>query len=491
MSNSEGSYSENETVSEGYEAEPSWLDWLPRHPIFSQSDLASDPLPPSSPNLSAIDLASEASSDVDAADQTFHAPRILSASNRAQTLALIRETELVVAVGSELRICNLATVKSKLDAQEYGASTSRLEDYGSYKVRSLKLCHASFDPCQILDVPAVDFPVVSLVPSPNNPKLLAVMGESQVVVVVIPRKEWSALVSSSIVCKTAAVGAFYHSKAAPPIVSVKWHPLGWKGAALCVLTSDCVMREYDLNGDAGDPVNTLDFGHEGLVKKSKGKHASFSTASLNASSSFNSSFHNSTFMLNDPDDEEAVALCFGTDGTAWGEMTVYCMLGDGTVYAACPYLPSDAQVMPACFANTYTFSQAMLQASTRHRPGLHRPCAVGDTLSASSAFERLGTKWARFNTHEDLRYRSCRKSCHCAVEVRGGTSGARCTDVSGYERRSDIRPSSDPLGRSAQDPAPYEAPGTLLAAAITARDRRTDRVDGYRSTVHVPKADER
>ena len=176
---------------------------------------------------------------------------------------------------------------------------------------------------------------MSLVACPTNSKLLAIVGRSEVAVIVLPRKEWSALISGKIECRTASVGPYYHGPRSSTIASIKWHPLGNSGAALCILTEDAVLREYNINGDASEPVNTLDFTQSTLARPSHARpsRSSFASHSKNTSVSRYSE---------SAEDCEAVALGFGSGVGDWGLLTGYCLMRDGALYAVCPYLPQDA-----------------------------------------------------------------------------------------------------------------------------------------------------
>jgi len=118
---------------------------------------------------------------------------------------------------------------------------------------------------------------------------------------------------------------------------VKWHPFGFRGAALCVLTQDAVLREYDLSGDVYEPVNTLDFSESTLVKPSHLKSPARSSMSTF------SNLHSASMTLADDDEDfEATALCFGSGEGDWGPLTAYCLMNNGSIYAVCPYLPKAA-----------------------------------------------------------------------------------------------------------------------------------------------------
>lgn len=126
---------------------PGWLDALPAHPVFALAPLVGDELPrPASPNL----------------PQRLDFP---AAPKRIAVLA--RAVDLVLAVGSELRIISLADCKASSGAP--------------YKTLAAN----------------VQFPVQSLVLN-HTGTLLAVVGHTQVTLVVLPRKGWSRKLAQAV-----------------------------------------------------------------------------------------------------------------------------------------------------------------------------------------------------------------------------------------------------------------------------------------------------
>ncbi|KAG2077550.1 hypothetical protein BDR04DRAFT_1113524 [Suillus decipiens] len=114
-------------------------------------------------------------------------------SGRRRVMVL-KESDLIVAAGYELRITSLL-------ASKLGRSTN------------------------------------------NSFKLIAVAGAHQVAVVVLPRVGYSKLVSSSVDCKSIQVGSFYHHlHLSAPIAKIEWHPWGEAGSTLMVMTVDGKLR---------------------------------------------------------------------------------------------------------------------------------------------------------------------------------------------------------------------------------------------------------
>lgn len=129
-------FNDASSSSEDEDEDVNWIDLLPFHPIFAlpNEQLANGDVPlPASPNLSAIgrDDASELSHVLSGLDQlkVNHANQPI----RQSIMVVVRSTELVVAVGKELRIASLADVKSKA-AREASNQAGPSSAVGSYKV---------------------------------------------------------------------------------------------------------------------------------------------------------------------------------------------------------------------------------------------------------------------------------------------------------------------------------------------------------------------
>ncbi|GAA5936883.1 hypothetical protein JCM3775_002734 [Rhodotorula graminis] len=231
---------------------------------------------------------------------------------RTTRVAVVRGTDLVVAVGSELRMASLAQVKSR--AIEAGESPVEDVDLGDYKV---------------LNTPAVTFEIQQLIVSPTS-KLLAVVGAHSVVVVVLPRRGWTNTVSKTLECRSLPVGAFYHSlPGSPAVASVLWHPLGHDASSLVVLTSDATLREYTVSESLDEPAQTLSFARAG--------------AGAGAGAARKGGFGLDAV---DRDAQTAVALCIGEGRGDWGPLTLYALMRNGDVVSMCPFLPKKASLTP-------------------------------------------------------------------------------------------------------------------------------------------------
>ncbi|KAF9222099.1 hypothetical protein BS17DRAFT_784420 [Gyrodon lividus] len=261
---------------------------LEAHPIF---DLPKKYVPDSGKPL--IELSLELSTTTlcrksKSPQDTFPEHEYLL-SGRRQMMAL-KDADLIVAAGTELRITSLGDTK-------LGRSTRK-----SYKV---------------LHVPNVDFEIYQLALNTSG-KLLAVAGAYQVAVVVLPRAGYSKLVSSSIDCKAVQVGQFYHgTTSSAPIAKIEWHPWGEAGSTLMVMTVDGKLREYDISVDSEEPQQVLSFVPE---KRSR------------------------SYLAQDPAEREVTSFILGKGKADWGPLTVYALTRSGDIYAICPYMPRNASI---------------------------------------------------------------------------------------------------------------------------------------------------
>ncbi|KAF8318139.1 hypothetical protein DL93DRAFT_2054844 [Clavulina sp. PMI_390] len=203
---------------------------------------------------------------------------------------VFRGPDIILAVGNELRISALGH-----DLSSSGSS------------RQYKTLHT----------PNVQFEISSISLAPGG-KMLAIAGSHQVAVVVLPRPSYHKLVNPRVDCKAIQVGQYYHATTGSSrIAKIDWHPWGDGGSSLLVLTSDTVLREYDISRDTDEPQQTATF------VPPKGK---------------------SQYTDEDPNAREAVSFCVGKGTVDWSPLTVYGLMRNGDVYGVCPFLPSSASI---------------------------------------------------------------------------------------------------------------------------------------------------
>ncbi|KAE9410294.1 hypothetical protein BT96DRAFT_961764 [Gymnopus androsaceus JB14] len=254
------------------------------HPIFSPSSktaLASD-YP--SLELSSNTLPSFKSTNI--------SDNGSSSCGRRQVMVL-RDTDLVLAAGNELRMTSLADTKVQRSHTK------------SYKT---------------LHTPNIQFKIDQIALNSSG-KLLAVAGAFQVAVVVLPRAGYSRLVPETIDCKCVQIGQFYHaSNSATPIAKIEWHPWGEADSTLMVMTIDGKLREYDISVDTEEPQQILSF----VSERKAG-----------------------SFVAEDSSEREVVSFTLGKGRADWGPLTVYAVMRSGDVYSICPYMPQNASIPSA------------------------------------------------------------------------------------------------------------------------------------------------
>lgn len=229
-------------MSSSFNSSNRWLSSsLPRHSIWElppSSSAVSELARPASPDVSAI-LPQSTSSSLFSASKSKSSPFKSTSSRsdkshskststkrdsgnqaldpsipaRKSRLAVARGSDLILAVGSELRIASLTDVKARCQQRDTadGLDDDDIE-LGDYKVgKGRRLIYKIFcffqeldSRCscvQTLNVPSVTFEIQQLVLNPSA-KLLAVVGVRSVAVVVLPRKGWSTAVGHTLDCRS-------------------------------------------------------------------------------------------------------------------------------------------------------------------------------------------------------------------------------------------------------------------------------------------------
>ncbi|KAF2272398.1 uncharacterized protein EI97DRAFT_437021 [Westerdykella ornata] len=230
-------------------------------------------------------------------------------TGRRKTIAT-RDTEIFVAVGTEIRWADLLALKE-----------------GENGYRTLKV--------------AVPLPITQLVVSPNG-DFMAVATAHTVHVVVLPEPAVLEGPPSTdpIKLKTFQVGPTAHVREQAPVVSLMWHPLGYRGHCLVTITRDGVVRLWEVNrsdrSTFSEPTLSIDL--KKLANATNDKE-DVSAAKLGASKGFSPD----SFEL------EVASACFGDypdqEGVhGWAPMTLWIAMVEGDVYALCPLLPSKWQL---------------------------------------------------------------------------------------------------------------------------------------------------
>lgn len=132
--------------------------------------------------------------------------------------------------------------------------------------------------------------------------------------------------------KSWTLGPTTHVVDRSPIASALWHPLGVNGSALVTVTTDAVVRVWELSPtdrwSFDTPTLTID-----LIKLADGTSLdqNFSAATDTTRKGFSA----------DSFEMDVAAACFASRGSGgWASMTLWVAMREGDVYALCPLLPS-------------------------------------------------------------------------------------------------------------------------------------------------------
>ncbi|KAI8384616.1 uncharacterized protein BYT42DRAFT_563086 [Radiomyces spectabilis] len=319
-----------------------WLDVLGEHPIFDL-DVVQTKLPRRLKEQQTLER---------------HADDATLLQRRTRVMA-VSQTDLLVAVRSQIRVLSLTEFKSTWLSEAEKAANAETVDTKDWLYEL---------PYKILDVPAVNFNVVSLVPSQNG-RLLAAVGDKQLVVVWFPRQGLSSVPatvgSRRFDCRTFTVGQKYYDTDQPTrILKVAWHPLSKTNSHLLVLGTDNVLRMFDVSADIEEPEQSFD---------------------LSPSQPKNDLPPQRGISLDDDldDDEEQVAtFALGgesKDDSGWEPFTVFYALRNGHMYALCPVLPFKSVVQRqhmeglACVAEA-KINKLIQEQATKKEDNSHRQC---------------------------------------------------------------------------------------------------------------------
>ncbi|KAG5643781.1 hypothetical protein DXG03_009660 [Asterophora parasitica] len=251
-----------------------WSAALAGHPIFSPAKAAGSSLERAEASL---ELSSNTLPKFTQLD-----PEDGPAPSGRRRVMVLKEADLIVAVGREVRMTSLGDAK---------LSRSTRQTY-KFEIHQISL-------------------------NPSG-KLLAVAGAFQVAVIVLPRGGFARLVPDKLDCKSVQVGQFYHaSNASAPIAKIEWHPWGEAGSTLMVMTTDGKLREYDISVDTEEPQQVLSFMPEKRT---------------------------TAFLATDSSEREVASFTLGKGRADWGPLTIYAVTKSGDVYSICPYMPQNASI---------------------------------------------------------------------------------------------------------------------------------------------------
>ncbi|KAE8256000.1 hypothetical protein A4X13_0g2851 [Tilletia indica] len=371
--------------SERFVRDTPWLESLQSHPVFDSS----------TPSSAASTSTSSSAGD------------LLNPHS-----ICVRHTDVIVAVGRELRIVNL------LDVKRANSSSSSLGTPQKGRTQPPPL--PTF---KTLDTPQIDFDITSISINSTG-KLLVAHGSHRLAVVLLPRSGLGRTASGRVPTKVIVIGQYYHSEhngLGARIAKVHWHPLGHGGTSLLVATYDGTLREYDVGGDAEEPVQVVSLLPLHLQRElvtqfaktspSNGKTRSKSSRSRGLSPAPDLSRISATHYGDRSTSTELASFCIGWDqhpqtlasldrnaqalegvlqpGSLaqddWSPFTIYSLLRNGDIYALCPFLPARFTMTAAAVEKFTAFISASAAAQQLESDGAD---ADGDFDQVQSQLEQ-------------------------------------------------------------------------------------------------------
>ncbi|KAF6803494.1 nuclear pore complex protein An-Nup82 [Colletotrichum sojae] len=247
-----------------------------------------------------------------------------------------RGTEVFVAVGKELRWGDLVYLKEKWSTshshRRMGSRVKREESSQAFDDDVIPSTEeaATAQGFRTIRIPVAD-DIRQLVISPNN-DYLAILTTHTVHICVVPdSSHLTAEDTSPLRPKIWTLGPTTHVTSRSSVASAAWHPLGVKGSCLVTVTTDAIVRVWELSmtdrWSFDSPTLSID-----LKKLVDGttldQDFTASTATTNASFS--------QYSL----EMQVASACFAGRGSGgWSSMTLWVAMREGDVYALCPLLP--------------------------------------------------------------------------------------------------------------------------------------------------------
>ncbi|KAF8423559.1 hypothetical protein EV426DRAFT_602039 [Tirmania nivea] len=236
---------------------------------------------------------------------------ILSATQSEETTPqrriASRGTEVFVAVGCEIRCVDLRFLKAQYEEVLEGAG---------------KATQSSTKPergYQVLGIPELDFTIHQLDISPDG-QYLAIVGERRVAVCLLPSPGFVRSSDEKLRAVCRQIGKFYHNDSSEKTVRAVWHPFGFQGSSLVILTSDAFVRVYDITMDQETTCEVPDqvFDLNSLAGRERQR----------------------TSFIPDPESFEPASCCFASGDLCWRPFSLYILMRGGDIYSLCPIVPS-------------------------------------------------------------------------------------------------------------------------------------------------------
>ncbi|EGF79635.1 hypothetical protein BATDEDRAFT_89031 [Batrachochytrium dendrobatidis JAM81] len=380
-----------------------WIDLLAQHPAIDST--ANDTkLEPSTPltktqkplnwglaDISAISMNSDSNATFDTSISYLPTPSKLTAttSNDFKEIPCflddidgVTSHALLAQSDGNLFMClnkKSGTLVRHIGLREWKRICTKATTDGTNEDIHAVYNHASW---KDLVMPGLDFRVTQIQLNPTG-RILALCGKRSVLIAVLPITLKSSV--QSLECKTHKISNIISTSDHVHFISkCHWHPLSDTGAHLAVLTSDAVLRIYNVASSSKTPESSIVVNGD--------------DQEINAIQS-SQAWTNRHRFGSKMDDGEAVSFCFGVDqsmldheydendkmtrsksAASWSPFTVYVLMRSGDIFSVCPVAPCRMH-LSANFLNS-------LKVETELDWSISN---TSDTLEQSSFYWRL--KW--------------------------------------------------------------------------------------------------
>ncbi|KAK9365697.1 hypothetical protein V1509DRAFT_632185 [Lipomyces kononenkoae] len=201
-----------------------------------------------------------------------------------QDIIAVRGTEVFLAVQGQIRCADFGRIRDAGNQWRY------------YKT---------------LNISGLDFSVRRLQIN-NSGTFIAIIGDHKIIVCALPLPGFSKRSETKLHVRHRVLGMTYMDRGVS-ILKTLWHPLAKDDSCLVVLSSDGVVRMFDLVYSYDEPEQTFDF-----------------TQSLS---------NNFSFGLSESIGQDPTSMCFGAKDHGLGEMALYVLMRDGDICILCPFIP--------------------------------------------------------------------------------------------------------------------------------------------------------
>ncbi|PFH55241.1 hypothetical protein XA68_10296 [Ophiocordyceps unilateralis] len=239
-----------------------------------------------------------------------------------------RGTEVFVAVGKEIRWGDLVYLRDDWATKQPRARGDLIKQEEDFLDGEAGLdCAVGF---RTLKTPVAD-DIRQLVMSPDS-SLLAILTTHTVHICILPdSSHLTAHDTGPMRPRIFTLGPTTHVTSRSSIASAVWHPLGVKGSCIVTVTTDAIVRLWEMSPTDRWSYDTPSMSID-LKKLIDGTCLDQDFTAPSAAT--NKSFSPDSFEM------EVAATTFAARGSGgWSPMTLWIAMREGDVYALCPLLP--------------------------------------------------------------------------------------------------------------------------------------------------------